>query len=174
MSYFWSNSIDRKGDPKLLKVKTIFFLFLLYFFFGWRMGIDPSRSNPRCRRRWFQSNISHRTVRERMARAPRYSNRLAGGILGAVAMACNKRQHFVLVEVIISEKTNWNCSYSRNINYKKLIKSRRNWISSILLSTFLSKEKSYQGIFLRNILLICNIPESANTIQPPSIVTPSV
>lgn len=122
MSYFWSNSIDRKGDPKLLKVKTIFFLFLLYFFFGWRMGIDPSRSNPRCRRRWFQSNISHRTVRERMARAPRYSNRLAGGILGAVAMACNKRQHFVLVEVIISEKTNWNCSYSRNINYKKLIR----------------------------------------------------
>lgn len=122
MSYFWSNSIDRKGDPKLLKVKTIFFLFLLYFFFGWRMGIDPSRSNPRCRRRWFQSNISHRTVRERMARAPRYSNRLAGGILGAVAMACNKRQHFVLVEVIISEKTNWNCSYGRNINYKKLIR----------------------------------------------------
>lgn len=120
MSYFWSNSIDRKGDPKLLKVKTIFFLFLLYFFFGWRMGIDPSRSNPRCRRRWFQSNISHRTVR--MARAPRYSNRLAGGILGAVAMACNKRQHFVLVEVIISEKTNWNCSYGRNINYKKLIR----------------------------------------------------
>lgn len=122
MSYFWSNSIDRKGDPKLLKVKTIFFLFLLYFFFGWRMRIDPSRSNPRCRRRWFQSNISHRTVRERMARAPRYSNRLAGGILGAVAMACNKRQHFVLVEVIISEKTNWNCSYGRNINYKKLIR----------------------------------------------------
>lgn len=122
MSYFWSNSIDRKGDPKLLKVKTIFFLFLLYFFFGWRMGIDPSRSNSRCRRRWFQSNISHRTVRERMARAPRYSNRLAGGILGAVAMACNKRQHFVLVEVIISEKTNWNCSYGRNINYKKLIR----------------------------------------------------
>lgn len=150
MSYFWSNSIDRKGDPKLLKVKTIFFLFLLYFFFfilDWRMGIDPSRSNPRCRRRWFQSNISHRTVRERMARAPRYSNRLAGGILGAVAMACNKRQHFVLVEVIISEKTNWNCSYGRNINYKKLIKNPRNWISSISLLLSYPKKSRTKEFF---------------------------
>lgn len=124
------------------------------------MGIDPSRSNPRCRRRWFQSNISHRTVPERMARAPRYSNRLAGGILGAVAMACNKRQHFVLVEVIISEKTNWNCSYGRNINYKKLIRVLEIESHRLTYYFLLSypKKKSYQGIFLRNILLICNIP----------------
>lgn len=45
----WSNSIDRKGNSKLLlKVKTIFFSLSSIFFsiLGWRIGIDPNLIEP--------------------------------------------------------------------------------------------------------------------------------
>lgn len=96
MSYSWSNSIDRKGNPRIIKGKNDFSLslFLLYFFLILKNGESIQVDRPR----WSRSVTE--IVHERMMMLAHRD------ILGAVAMACNKRQHFVLVEIINCNKKN--------------------------------------------------------------------